>query len=152
MPGRLLAGASLTALGAGAGAALYAWRESTWVEATERVVRLAGLPAGLEGLRILHVSDTHFPADGASLPRFLETVSGAGVRSGVGQRRLCGDIGGVGDGGAGVDVVGGALGGVRNAGGARLLRAGADGGGVGVVVAGSGAGAGGVGSWIRRRS
>ena len=76
MPGRLLAGASLTALGAGAGAALYAWRESTWVEATERVVRLAGLPAGLEGLRILHVSDTHFPADGASLPRFLETVSG----------------------------------------------------------------------------
>ena len=32
------------------------------------------LPPGLEGLRILHVSDTHFPADGDSVGRFVEKV------------------------------------------------------------------------------
>ena len=59
----------------GAGAALYAWRESKWVELSERVVvEVADLPAGLDGLRILHISDTHFPQNGESLPRFLAAV------------------------------------------------------------------------------
>lgn len=37
---------------------------------------MANLPPGLDGLRVLHISDTHFPADGASLARFAELVSG----------------------------------------------------------------------------
>ena len=59
----------------GAAAALYAWWESTAVEVTERRLSIADLPPGLDGLRILHVSDTHFPADGDSVGRFLEHVS-----------------------------------------------------------------------------
>lgn len=55
----------------GASAALYAWRESKRVQPTETVLRVPGLPPGLQGLRILHVADTHFPASGESLPRFL---------------------------------------------------------------------------------
>ncbi len=63
------------ALGAlGVGAALYAWWESTALEVTERRLRIPDLPPGLEGLRILHVSDTHFPASGDSVGRFLERV------------------------------------------------------------------------------
>ena len=58
----------------GVGAALYAWWESTAVEVTEHRLQIADLPPGLEGLRILHVSDTHFPADGDSVGRFLERV------------------------------------------------------------------------------
>ena len=58
----------------GGGAAAWAWFESTWVERTHRVVRVRGLPAALDGLRILHVSDTHFPADGASTGRFRRAV------------------------------------------------------------------------------
>ena len=61
----------------GASLAGYAWWESTQAELTRQVVRVPRLPAGLEGLRILHVSDTHFPADGASLERFAELVAGA---------------------------------------------------------------------------
>ena len=65
-------------LGAGcAGAALaaYAWRESKRVELTHTVIRLPELPAGLEGLRILHVADTHFPRNRESLPRFLDAAA-----------------------------------------------------------------------------
>lgn len=58
----------------GAGAALYAWWESTAVQVTEHRLSIADLPPGLDGLRILHVSDTHFPADGDSVGRFLEHV------------------------------------------------------------------------------
>ncbi len=58
----------------GVGAALYAWWESTAVEITERRLQIPDLPVGLEGLRILHVSDTHFPADGDSVGRFVEKV------------------------------------------------------------------------------
>ncbi len=66
----------MAAVGAGVGTALagYAWRESKWVECTERVVPVPGLPPGLDGLRILHVADTHFPGNGESLPRFLDAV------------------------------------------------------------------------------
>lgn len=60
---------------AGAATTLYAWRESKNVELTRTVIRVAGLPPGLEGLRILHVADTHFPGNGESLPRFLEAVA-----------------------------------------------------------------------------
>ena len=61
---------ALTATAA-TGAAFYAWRESKRVELTETVLRIPDLPPGLEGLRILHIADTHFPADAESLPRFL---------------------------------------------------------------------------------
>ncbi len=51
-------------IGAGtiaAGAALAGWSifESQWVEFVELDVPLDGLPAELEGLRILHLSDFH---------------------------------------------------------------------------------------------
>lgn len=49
----------------------YAWRESKWVERTETVVGIPNLPPALDGFRILHVSDTHFPSSGESAPRFL---------------------------------------------------------------------------------
>lgn len=58
----------------GVGAALYSWWESTAVEVTEHRLALPDLPTGLEGLRILHVSDTHFPADGDSVGRFVERI------------------------------------------------------------------------------
>ena len=122
------------------------------MEATERVVRLAGLPAGLEGLRILHVSDTHFPADGASLPRFLETVSGLEFDLVLASGDYVETSAGWETAARGLTSLAARWGVYATLGGARLLRAGADGGGVGVVVAGSGAGGGGVGSWIRRRS
>ena len=59
----------------GAGAALYAWWESTAVEVTERRLAFPELPPGLDGLRILHVSDTHFPASGDSVGRFLDAIA-----------------------------------------------------------------------------
>ena len=59
------------AVAGGAVAAVYAWRESKQVELSETVVRVPDLPPGLDGLRILHVADTHFPANAESLPRFL---------------------------------------------------------------------------------
>ncbi len=58
----------------GAGVALYAWWESTAVQVTEHRLAIPDLPPGLDGLRILHVSDTHFPADGDSVGRFLDSV------------------------------------------------------------------------------
>ena len=68
---RSLIGAGLAV---GAGTAYYAWRESKWVDLSETVIEVPDLPRGLDGLRILHISDTHFPANGESLPRFLDTV------------------------------------------------------------------------------
>ena len=61
----------------GAAAAAYAWRESKRAEPTRRIVRPRDLPPALDGLRILHVSDTHFPADGESIDRFLAAVDRA---------------------------------------------------------------------------
>ena len=55
--------------------AAYAWRESKRVERTRTVIQLHELPPGLDGLRILHISDTHFPANGESVPRFLRAVA-----------------------------------------------------------------------------
>lgn len=58
----------------GLGAALYGWWESTAVEVTKRELVFSELPPGLDGLRILHISDTHFPASGDSVGRFLDAV------------------------------------------------------------------------------
>ena len=60
----------------GGGLTAYAWWESTQAAAAHRRVAVRDLPAGLAGLRVLHISDTHFPADGASLERFAELVAG----------------------------------------------------------------------------
>lgn len=67
--------AALTAA-LGGGLTAYAWWESTQAAVTRRRVTVRDLPPGLDGLRVLHVSDTHFPADGASLERFAELISG----------------------------------------------------------------------------
>lgn len=67
--------AALTAV-LGGGLTAYAWWESTQAAVARRRVTVRDLPPGLDGLRVLHVSDTHFPADGASLERFAELVSG----------------------------------------------------------------------------
>ncbi len=74
MPAAGLAGRFAAAGAVGVGAALYAWWESTAVEVTRRRLEFADLPPGLEGLRILHISDTHFPASGDSVGRFLDAV------------------------------------------------------------------------------
>lgn len=58
----------------GVGTALYSWWESTAVEVTEHRLQVPDLPPGIEGLRILHISDTHFPADGDSVGRFVERI------------------------------------------------------------------------------
>jgi len=58
----------------GVGTALYSWWESTAVEVTQHRLQVPDLPPGLEGLRILHISDTHFPADGDSVGRFVERI------------------------------------------------------------------------------
>lgn len=57
------------------GLAAYAWWESTRAKLVRHDVEVPGLPNGLDGLRILHVSDTHFPANGASLERFAELIA-----------------------------------------------------------------------------
>lgn len=57
------------------GLAAYAWWESTRARLVRHDVEVPGLPNGLDGLRILHVSDTHFPANGASLERFAELIA-----------------------------------------------------------------------------
>ena len=61
----VLVGSALTA---------YAWRESMNLELTHTVVPIDGLPTGLHGLRILHIADTHFPANARSLPRFRRAI------------------------------------------------------------------------------
>ncbi len=63
--------------GASVGAALtfHAWQASKQVELAQVTLSVAGLPPGLEGLRILHVADTHFPANGESLERFLRAAA-----------------------------------------------------------------------------
>ncbi len=79
MSGSLRALSSAAALlGAlGGGLAAYAWWESTQAKLVRHDVAVPGLPAGLDGLRVLHVSDTHFPANGASLERFAELIAEA---------------------------------------------------------------------------
>lgn len=59
----------------GSGLAGYAWANSKRVVTSDVSIAIADLPPGLDGLRILHVADTHFPANGESLERFLATAS-----------------------------------------------------------------------------
>lgn len=64
--------AALLGSGLGGGAlAAYAWRTAKRVEHSHVVIPIPDLPPGLDGLRILHVADTHFPGNGESLERFL---------------------------------------------------------------------------------
>lgn len=72
--GRALARLSIAGMFASSALAGYAWRTSMNLELTDTVVRIDGLPAGLDGLRILHIADTHFPANARSLPRFRRAV------------------------------------------------------------------------------
>ena len=73
--GRTLSTAAALVGGLGGGLAAYAWWESTQAKLVRHDVEVPGLPDGLDGLRILHISDTHFPANGASLERFAELVA-----------------------------------------------------------------------------
>jgi predicted MPP superfamily phosphohydrolase len=52
----------------------YAWANSKRVVTNDVAITIPDLPPGLDGLRILHVTDTHFPANGESLERFLATA------------------------------------------------------------------------------
>jgi predicted MPP superfamily phosphohydrolase len=65
---RVLAGA---AAGAALGAAGWGWFEAGWVRLAQRRVALPDLPPGLDGLRIVHLSDFHLglPSRGASAAR-----------------------------------------------------------------------------------
>ena len=72
---RALSSAAALVGALGGGLAAYAWWESTQAKLVRHDVAVPGLPAGLDGLRILHVSDTHFPANGASLERFAELIA-----------------------------------------------------------------------------
>ena len=75
--GRTLSTAAALVGGLGGALTAYAWWESTRAKLVRHDVEVPGLPAGLDGLRILHVSDTHFPANGASLERFAELIAEA---------------------------------------------------------------------------
>ena len=72
---RALSSAAALVGALGGGLAAYAWWESTQAKLVRHDVAVPGLPAGLDGLRVLHISDTHFPANGASLERFAELVA-----------------------------------------------------------------------------
>ena len=73
--GRTLSATAALVGGLGGALTAYAWWESTRARLVRHDVEVPGLPAGLDGLRILHVSDTHFPANGASLERFAELIA-----------------------------------------------------------------------------
>lgn len=47
------------------------------VEASQHVRRVPGLPAALDGIRVAHVTDTHFPANHAAAARALELLQEA---------------------------------------------------------------------------
>ncbi len=72
---RLATAAAAALAGVGGALVAYAWWESTQAQVIHRRVAVPNLPPGLGGLRILHISDTHFPADGASLERFAELIA-----------------------------------------------------------------------------
>ena len=72
---RALSSAAALVGALGGGLAAYAWWESTQAKLVRHDVAVPSLPAGLDGLRVLHISDTHFPANGASLERFAELIA-----------------------------------------------------------------------------
>ena len=119
-------GAIAAAIALGGGLAGYAWWESTQAEATRRTVIVPGLPPGLEGLRVLHVSDTHFPANGASLERFGALVSELEYDIVFATGDYVETAAGLGRGGGGVFAAARAVRGLRDDGRARLSGVGCD--------------------------
>ena len=84
--------AALSALvAAGAGAAAWGLFESQWVECRTLDVEVAGLPAGLEGLSILHVSDLHAGTPSLNMRAFRKAVD-FGVETRPDLVVLTGDI------------------------------------------------------------
>ena len=60
LPRRAFLKAAGSVVGAGLGAGLYAWRiEPHWIDVVERPLTLPGLPPGLAGRRLVHLSDLH---------------------------------------------------------------------------------------------
>jgi len=59
---------------AGAGAAAWGLFESQWVESGEVDVPVAGLPAALDGLTVLHVSDLHAGTPSLNMRAFRKAV------------------------------------------------------------------------------
>lgn len=68
------------ALLAGAGAAGYMLFESQWLRGREAALHVDGLPAELEGLRVLHISDVHAGQLGMNLRTLRKAVDWAEKR------------------------------------------------------------------------
>jgi len=76
---RLAAAAGVQFVALGGGGLAYAWRiEPNWLEVERVEIPIAGLPAGLEGLRIAQISDLHAGADlpPERLEAALQTIAG----------------------------------------------------------------------------
>jgi uncharacterized protein len=76
---------------AGAGAAAWGLFESQWVECRTLDVEVAGLPAVLDGLSILHVSDLHAGTPSLNMRAFRKAVD-FGVETQPDLVALTGDI------------------------------------------------------------
>ena len=76
---------------AGAGAAAWGLFESQWVECRALDVEVASLPAGLDGLTILHVSDLHAGTPSLNMRAFRKAVD-FGVEARPDLVALTGDI------------------------------------------------------------
>ncbi len=83
----------LAALAGGAGAALAAWGlfEAQWVEGRELTVGVPGLPAELDGLTILHLTDFHAGTPSLNVRAMRKAVE-LGVRWQPDLVALTGDI------------------------------------------------------------
>ena len=83
----------LAALAGGAGAALAAWGlfESQWVEGRELAIGVPGLPAELDGLTILHLTDFHAGTPSLNVRAVRKAVE-LGVRWQPDLVALTGDI------------------------------------------------------------
>jgi predicted MPP superfamily phosphohydrolase len=85
------AGALGALVAAGAGAAAWGLFESQWVECRTLDVEVAGLPAGLDGFSILHVSDLHAGTPSLNMRAFRKAVD-FGVEARPDLVALTGDI------------------------------------------------------------
>jgi predicted MPP superfamily phosphohydrolase len=83
----------LAALAGGAGAALAAWGlfEAQWVEARDLEVGVPGLPAALDGLTVLHLSDFHAGTPSLNV-RAMRKAAAMGARWQPDLVALTGDI------------------------------------------------------------
>ena len=67
-------------IGLGASASVYMLFEAQWLRFVHKRLELAGLPAGLSGLRLLHVSDLHAGAPGPNrraISKFVRAARGS---------------------------------------------------------------------------